>query len=158
MCPCVQARAKRHPTLPTIFNQSIAALFPAQLMFSFLILACWLFLSRHVLVPHQTSVSPNIVFPLFSPSACSSSLLCWGAHHQKLPSHGPRRPAQRAARGWTHRRSVPGCHVHPSQTGHAHSHQQPPAGSAHPQCLKITSLPRRSTFYPKSCWYCERLT
>lgn len=74
---------------------------------------------------------------LFSPIACPSSLLLWGAHDQKLSRHSPRRAAQRAPRGRSHRRSVPGCHVHASPTGDSHSRQQPTAGSAHPQRLKL---------------------
>lgn len=77
------------------------------------------------------------IFPSFS-SACPSPLLRRGAHHQKLPRHSPRRPAQRAPRGWPHRRSVPGRHVHAAPSGHAHSHQQPSAGPACHHRLKYS--------------------
>lgn len=107
---------------------------------------------------HTFSSPTNPLFPLnsllsslcffsVSLSARPPSLLLWGAHDQELPRHSSRRPAQRAPGGRAHRRSVPGCHVHASQTGHAHGRQQPSAaGSAHPQRLKIAS--------PSSCQLC----
>ncbi len=92
------------------------------------------FLNSSFCLDTQSPISMG--FFSFLPSARPSSLLLWGAHDQELPRHGPRGPAQRAPRGRTHCRSVPGCHVHASTTGHSHSHQQPTAGSAHPQRLK----------------------
>lgn len=80
-------------------------------------------------------------------SACASTLLLWRAHHQELPCHSPRRPAQRPPRGRTHRGPVPGCHVYTSQTGHSHSHQQPSADSAHPKCLNCLSRFLDKPFY-----------
>lgn len=75
----------------------------------------------------------------FSPplSACSTSVFRRGAHHQELPRHRPRRTSQRAAGGRTHRRPVPGRHVHSAASGHAHSHQQPPADTGHRQRVKF---------------------
>lgn len=111
-------------------------------------LACWLIWTSHIyalpdeLWQFTTTLPPlprgnptsNSMWSLFS--ACPSSLLLRGAHNQELPRYGPRCPAQRAPRGRTHCRSVPGCHVHAAPTGHSHNCQQPSAGPACRQRLK----------------------
>lgn len=84
---------------------------------------------------------------LFPPSSAgSTSVLCRGAHHQELPRHRPRRTPQRAPRSRTHRRPVPGRHVHSTAAGHARSHQQPPADTGHRQCVKFRSSDTKHAF------------
>lgn len=138
-------------------NQSRAV--PTQMFFlAVLMLVCWSMWTSHIYVltdeiwqltslfsfnflcwDNLTSISLFLFFPPFSPlSARSSPVLRRWAHHQELPRHSSRRPAERAPRGRTHRRSVPGRHVHTSPTGHSYSRQQPSAGSAHPQHLRGT--------------------
>lgn len=80
------------------------------------------------------------------PSAGSTPVLRRGAHHQELPCHRPRRTSQRPAGGGTHRRPVPGRHVHSAAAGHAHSHQQPPADAGHRQCVKFRSAGAKHAF------------
>ncbi len=164
VCVCDKARERRHPVATTIFNQTKAEQFVphTDVFLAVLMLACWLMWTSHIYVsPDGFWQFTTMLFPLSSipplffqkflimlghiylnvvflfPAARTSSLLLWGAHDQELPRHSPRRLAQRAPWGRTHRRSVPGCYVHASPTGHSHSRQQPSAGSAHPQRLKM---------------------
>ena len=149
---CVRKRGeRRHPRLPTISNQAKAKPFIANTDVFWLFwcwcadwceqVMCWLKGYKMWLLP-STPAPPlkkkrQAHLNLFLlPSARPPSFLRWRAHHQKLPGYSSRRPAQRPPRGWTYRRSVPGCHVHTPQTSHTHCHQQPSAGSARRQRLK----------------------
>lgn len=80
-------------------------------------------------------------------AACPSSVLRWGAHYPELPSHGAWCPAQRPARGGTHRRPVPGRHVHPPPTSHTHCRP-----SALPQCLEPCPLYQCSSMFKWCRW------